>query len=164
MENTSLLTETLPPRIRGAGRLAVVGIGDELSPPDSLGMTAAREIEKHRIPGVTVFFAGTVPESITGPLRRFRPDHILFLDAADSGARPGTIAVIEPEQIQATLITTHALPLGVVMEYVGRETRAGVSLLGIQPDVTKPDRDLSCPDLMYLEQNLEVLVRVLRER
>jgi hydrogenase 3 maturation protease len=154
----------LPPRIKGAGKLAVVGIGDELSPPDRLGMYTSREIEKRRIPGVTVFFAGTVPESITSPLRRFRPDHIIFIDAADMGARPGTIAVIEPDQIQANLMSTHALPLTVVMEYSGRETGAGVTLIGIQPDVTGPDRELSGPDMAYLEQNIQELIRILRDR
>ena len=143
MQDTDPVFDTLQHRIKNARRLAIVGIGDELIPPDRLGMYAAREIEKQQLPGVEVFLAGTVPESITGPLRRYQPDHVLFLDAADMGARPGTIAVIEPEQIQASLVSTHVLPLSVVMEYVERETGAGVTLLGIQPDLSGADKDLS---------------------
>ena len=151
-------------RIKNARRLAIVGIGDELIPPDRPGMYAAREIEKQHLPGVEVFLAGTVPESITGPLRRYQPDHVLFLDAADMGARPGTIAVIEPEQIPATLVSTHVLPLSVVMEYVERETGAGVTLLGIQPDLSGADRDLTDKDLAYLDRNLRLLFQVIRDR
>jgi len=158
------LAEILQRRIRGACRLAVVGIGDELMPPDRPGMFAAREIGKEQIPGVRIFLAGTVPESITGPLRRYRPGHVIFLDAADMGATPGTIALIEPERIRAGLITTHVLPLSVVMDYIARETGAGVTLLGIQPDLAGPDKDLSEGDLAFLRRNLQSVSQILRNR
>jgi hydrogenase 3 maturation protease len=156
--------DILQRRIQDARRLAIVGIGDELMPPDRLGMFVAREIGERQIPGVIIFLAGTVPESITGPLRRSRPEHVLFLDAADMGAKPGTIALIEPERIRASLITTHVLPLSVVMDYIERETGAGVTLLGIQPDLTGPDKDLSEEDLAYLGRNLQSLSQILRDR
>lgn len=163
MESTGPLPG-LQRRIKNAGRLAIVGIGDELLPSDRPGMYAARVIGEQQISGVEVFFAGTVPESITGPLRRYQPEHVLFLDAADMGARPGTIALIEPEQVHASLLSTHVLPLTVVMDYVGRETGAGVTLLGIQPDLSGTDTDLSDVDRAGLDQNLRVLSCILRDR
>jgi len=163
MENTDLLSRSLQGRIKNARRLAIIGIGDELILPDRPGMYAAREIERRHIPGIRVFFAGTVPESITGPLRRYQPEHVLFLDAADMGARPGTIAVIEPGQIQARLVSTHVLPLSVVMEYVERETGAEVTLLGIQPDLTGADKDLSGEDRKFLDRNIRGLLDVLEK-
>jgi len=164
METVDPGSDNLRHRIRNARRLAIVGIGDELIPPDRLGMYVAREIDGQRIPGVKVFFAGTVPESITGPLRRYRPEHVLFLDAADMSARPGTIAVIEPAQIHASLISTHVLPLSVVMDYVERETGTGVTLLGIQPDLTGSDKDLSEEDMVYLGRNLLLVSEIIRDR
>jgi hydrogenase 3 maturation protease len=163
-ENADLLSGSLEGRIKNTGRLAIVGIGDELLFPDRLGMFAAQVIGEQKIPGVEVFLAGTVPESITGPLRRYRPDHVLFLDSADMDAQPGTIALIEPEQIHASLLSTHVLPLSVVMDYVERETGAGVTLLGIQPNLTGADRDLSDQDLAYLDRNLRLLSQVIRDR
>jgi hydrogenase 3 maturation protease len=127
-------------------------------------MFTARELEHKHLPaGVRFFFAGTVPESITGPIRRYQPEHVIFLDAADMGARPGTIAVIEPEKIQASLLSTHVLPLSVVMDYLERETGAGVTLMGIQPNLTGFDKDLSGSDRAYLERNLLLLSQVLRD-
>jgi hydrogenase 3 maturation protease len=164
MENADPLSDILQRRIKNARRLAIVGIGDELVPPDRLGMFAAQEIGEQQIPGVRIFFAGTVPESITGPLRRYQPGHVLFLDAADMGARPGTIAVIGPERVQASLISTHVLPLSVVMDYIERETGAGVTLLGLQPDLTGTDKDLSAEDLAYLGRNLLRVSQILRDR
>jgi len=164
MQNSGPVFDTLQRRIKNACMLAIVGIGDELIPPDRPGMYAARMLERQQIPGVDVFFAGAVPESVTGPLRRYLPGHVLFLDAADIGARPGTIAVIEPEQVQASLISTHVLPLSVVMDYIEQEIGTGVTLLGIQPDLTGTDNDLSDEDLAYLDRNLQSLSQILRDR
>ena len=164
MQNPDLVFDTLLPRIKNARRLAIVGIGDELNIPDRLGMYTARELGRQHLPGVVVFYAGTVPESVTAPLRRYRPEHVLFLDAADMGARPGTIAVIEPERVHASLVSTHVLPLSVVMNYLEQETGAGVTLLGIQPDITGFDKELSDEDMAYLERNIQLLVQALRDR
>ena len=128
-------------------------------------MYAAREIET-----AAPSRRGSV--FLPGPFRRASPvpsagtgrDHVLFLDAADMGARPGTIAVIEPERIPVSLVSTHVLPLSVVMDYVERETGAGVTLLGIQPDLTGSDKDLSDEDLAYLGQNLLELSQIIRDR
>lgn len=156
--------DTLRRRIKDTRRLAIVGVGDELMPPDRLGILAAQKIMEQEIPGVKVFLAGTVPESITGALRRYQPSHVLFLDAADMGAVPGTIAVIEPERIDASLMSTHVLPLTVVMEYVAQEIGGEVTLVGIQPDMSGPEQDLSGKDLAYFGQNLQLLARIVRDR
>jgi hydrogenase 3 maturation protease len=150
-------------RLKEARRIAVVGTGDEFSPVDRLGMVAAQEIEKLHLPNVRVFFAGTMPESMTGPLREYQPDHVLFLDAADMGARPGMIAVIKPGKIRADLLSTHVLPLSVVMGYVEQDLKTSVTLLGIQPDLSRhvsgqPD---GAPE--YLERNLAYLSRILKD-
>jgi hydrogenase 3 maturation protease len=122
-------------RLRGARRVAFVGVGDELNVHDRLGMLVAKEIEGLHLENVHVFSAGTVPESVTGPLRRYKPDAIILVDAADMGARPGTVALVEPETIRASLLTTHALPLSVVMEFLEKDTGARAMLIGIQPDL-----------------------------
>lgn len=123
-------------RLQGADRVAVVGVGDELNVHDRLGMIAAREIEGLHLENLRVFYAGTVPESVTGPIRRYRPDAVLLLDAADMGARPGSVAFVRPEDIRASLLSTHALPLSVVMEFLEKDTGARVMLIGIQPDLS----------------------------
>lgn len=164
MQDADPVFDTLRRRITNSRRLAIVGIGDERIPPDRLGMYTAREIKQQDVSGVEVFLAGTVPERITGPLRRYRPDHVLFFDAADMGARPGTVAVIEPEHVHTSLVTTHDLPLPVVMDYVEQETAAGITLLGIQPDLTGAELDLSDEDMVYLARNLRRLSQILRDR
>jgi hydrogenase 3 maturation protease len=149
-------------RLAGCRRIAIVGIGDVLLPFDRPGMSAAGEIEKLHLPGVKVFLAGDVPESITGALRVYRPDHVIFLDAADMGVLPGSILVIEPENTQANLVSSHILPLPVIMEFIAEDTRSGVTLLGIQTDLDRPDHDLSGPEQLLLQRNITALAELLR--
>jgi hydrogenase 3 maturation protease len=122
-------------RLQRADRVAVVGIGDECMPHDRLGMLAAREIEQLQLRSIRVFFAGTVPESVTGPIREYQPDHVLLIDAADIGAPPGTVEIIKPGRIQARLFSTHVLPLSVVMEFIAKDAHTKVTFIGIQPDM-----------------------------
>ena len=122
-------------RLSGARRLAVVGIGDELSPHDRLGILAAGRIGCLGLPGVEVFMAGTMPESITAPVKRAGPSHILFIDSAAMGKPPGTLGIIDACDVHGDLLITHALPLPVVMEYLEKEVKAPVTLVGIQPDL-----------------------------
>ena len=144
-------------RLAGAGPLAVAGIGDELNPHDRLGMLAAGRIEALGLPGVKVFLAGTMPESVTAPIRRFKPGHILFIDAAVMGKAPGTLGIIEACEVHAGLLVTHALPLPVVMEYLEKEAKAPVTIVGIQPDLAASRDQPSGEEKAGIEQLVEIL-------
>ncbi|MCK6480036.1 MAG: hydrogenase maturation protease [Planctomycetes bacterium] len=122
-------------RLSGARRVAVVGIGNEDRPRDRGGMAAARALLRLHRPGLRVFPAGTVPESVTGAVRRFRPDRVVLLDAADMGEAPGTAAVIEPGRVRSGAPSTHGLPLSAVMLFLEEDAGVPVDLLGIQPDL-----------------------------
>jgi len=154
-------TDDVKKRLAGACRIAVVGIGDECSAFDRLGMDAARLLRNRLVPQTSVFLAGTVPESVTASIRRYKPDHILLLDAADMGARPGTIAVISKEAISGTLLSTHVMPLSVIMEYLARDSSAVVTLLGIQPDLDRPESGLSDEARGALNRDLHRLSKIL---
>jgi hydrogenase 3 maturation protease len=156
-------SDILRSRLSKARRIAVVGIGDELSPVDRLGMVAAREIEKMHLPGMKVFFADTVPENITGLIRKCKPDHVVFIDSADMGALPGSIMVLKPEETQASLVASHVIPLSVVLDFIRCDTGARVTMLGIQPDLARINKVLSPADQTYLFHNLRVLLETLRE-
>jgi len=158
------LATALRQRLKNAHRIAIIGIGDDLSPFDCLGMYAAQEIDKLHLPAVRVFLSGTVPESVTAPIRRFKPDHVILLDSADLNVRPGTINVINPRKIEGNLISTHVLPLSEVMKFIAHDSKTRVTLLGIQPDMTVPDKGLAVKDREFLQQNLQNLSEILRGR
>ena len=161
---TEDLATILRMRLKDAHHIAVIGIGDDLSSFDCLGMYAAGEIEKLHLSHIRVFFAGTVPESMTAPVRRFQPDHVILIDSADLNARPGTIAVINPGKIRANLVSTHVLPLSAVMKFIAHDSKTRVTLLGIQPDLTVPDKGLADKDQEFLQKNLHHLSEILSDR
>lgn len=82
---------------------------------------------------------------MTAPVWRSKPAHILFIDAAVMGKKPGTLGLIEACEVHADDLITHALPLPVVMEYLEKGAKAPVTLVGIQPDFgaagEKPTRE-----------------------
>ncbi len=129
-------------------------------PRDRLGMIAAREIGKLRLPGVTVFYGETVPESLTSSLRNLHPDHILMIDATDMEDSPGTLAVIEPERIHAISFSTHALPLSTFMEYLEKDLDTKVTLIGIQPEGSSECDGLSDRELEGLNHLFFILRKI----
>jgi len=158
------LERALGRRLRGARKVAVVGVGDELQASDRLGILAARDVEGLRLPGVKVFLAGTTPESFTAPIRRYRPERILLLDAADMGERPGSVAVVAPGRVAGARLSTHALPLTVVIEYLEETTGAAVILVGIQPDLSAEGSLPTSAEKAGLTRLMGILQRLLHDR
>jgi hydrogenase 3 maturation protease len=70
---------------------------------------------------------------VTGEIRRLEPTHVLFVDAADLGAEPGTVRLVESTEIEGMTSSTHTLPLSVIADYLKKETACRVLFLGLQP-------------------------------
>jgi len=132
------LESALQRALARATRIAVLGVGDDLNPLDRPGIMAAILIHTLERPDVTVFLAGTMPENFTGGLRELRPSHVVMIDAADMGQPPGSVGLIHPAQVRGQRFSTHAMPLTLVIEYIEKEIRAKVVLVGVQPDAVAP--------------------------
>jgi hydrogenase 3 maturation protease len=155
---------TFARRLRGAGRIAVVGIGDEARRADRLGIDAARQLEALRLPGLRVFVAGTVPESFTAPVRRFRPGHVVLIDAADMGLRPGSVAIVEPSAIASGGSSTHRLPLPALVEFLEASLKRGVTLVGLQPDLDAAGDGLTAAEEAGLTHLVAAFQRIVGSR
>jgi len=116
-------------------RLAILGIGNELHGDDAAGIMVARGLQT-ALAGrkdVLVLEAGLAPENCTGVLRRFAPELVLLVDAAQMNAEPGDIRWLVMEQIAGLSASTHSLPLSMLARYLHLELGSPVYLLGIQP-------------------------------
>lgn len=116
----------------------MVGIGNELNGDDAAGIAVVRALESElkthaQTPSVCVVQAGTVPENFTGTLRRFHPDLVILVDAAQMDSAPGTIRWYDSESAAGFSASTHTLPLNLFALYLSSEIRCEVKLLGIQP-------------------------------
>jgi hydrogenase 3 maturation protease len=116
-------------------RVAVVGVGNELNGDDAAGVLVVRRMAELLMatPGVLLIDAGLAPENFTGPLRRFRPDLVVEVDAADLGKLPGSTSWIEPHDTDGLSASTHTLPPSVLAKFLLAELGCRVAVIGIQP-------------------------------
>jgi hydrogenase 3 maturation protease len=147
------LTQATPPD-RGI-RVAVVGVGHELRGDDAVGLTVVQRLP----PTCTwlVVVGGSAPENCTGTLRRFGPDLVVLVDAADLRARPGFIQWLDSTQIDGLSASTHTLPLSIVAAYLTAELRCPVGVLAIQP----ASNDIGAPLSPEVDHAAHHLVQVL---
>jgi hydrogenase 3 maturation protease len=78
-------------------------------------------------------FTGHAPENVTGELRKFSPNLIILIDAAEMRAVPGTICWVPIQSIEGMSASTHSLPLSMLARYLTLELNCVVTLIGIQP-------------------------------
>lgn len=117
-----------------APRAAVVGVGHELRGDDAAGLLAARALKPLLAAhdDVLVVEGGPAPENVTGALRRFHPDIVLLIDAAQFDAPPGAVRWLNWRAAAGMGASTHAGPLSMVGQYLSAELGCEVALLGIQ--------------------------------
>jgi hydrogenase 3 maturation protease len=135
-------------------KVAILGIGNELRGDDAAGVIVAHELQsavgaKHsdtvhqNASPLHIIDAGAAPEAFTGQLRRFDPDLVLMIDAAQMDRPPGAIRAIEWQDTIGLNASTHTLPLNVIAQYLVSELGCEVAVIGIQPEANAFDTPLS---------------------
>lgn len=126
-------TDELAGWLTGSERLVILGIGNPLKGDDGLGPRII-ELLSGRVPErAKLLDCGSSPENFTGLIRRLNPTHVLMVDAARLGARPGAARLVRVERIKGLTVSTHTLPLSVLARYLQETVGARVALLGVQP-------------------------------
>jgi len=116
-------------------RVALLGVGHPLNGDDAAGIAIAQALLQ-ALPAqdhVLVLEAGSAPENQTGPLRRFGPDLVVFIDAAQMGAEPGDVRWLDWRDTSGLSASTHTLPPHVLAKFLVAELGCEVALLGLQP-------------------------------
>jgi hydrogenase 3 maturation protease len=117
-----------------ARRLAFMCIGNILCSDDAAGMKFAELIKnKAESKGCIVIECSTAPENFTGVLREYRPDRVIFVDAAHMTKAPGEVFIIDKKDIKGAYFSTHMLPLNVLTDYIEKEICKDTVVVGIQP-------------------------------
>jgi len=150
--------------LSGAERVVLLGIGSPLSGDDAVGAEIVRKLEGKTSNQVLPLVCWTVPESCTGPIRRFAPTNVLMIDAAELRRVPGSSQLIAAGDVLGLSLSTHSMPLRLLAEYLTKTTGAEIALLAVQPKETALGEGLS-EDLQRAAQKLaDMLLRVLPDR
>ena len=123
------LKEELRRRLKG--RVLLIGAGNTLRGDDAAGPALISLLEG--TVDATLLDAGEVPENYFSRILEAQADTVVFLDAADFGAAPGDLAVLEAEDIAGCSLSTHQMPGDLFLRSITRSSRAEIFAIGIQP-------------------------------
>jgi hydrogenase 3 maturation protease len=143
-----------------ARRIVLAGIGNPIRKDDFVGVKIVENLKGKTQKNVLLIECETVPESFIEQIVDFNPTHVLLIDAAIIGVKPGESRLVEPGELtSATPWSSHMLPLKIFCEYVLQMNKAKLGLLLIQPENADFGEGLS-PEL---EKSADEISRTLLE-
>jgi hydrogenase 3 maturation protease len=147
-----------------AGRVVIAGIGNPIRRDDFVGVKIIQDLEGKVSDKVTLLECETVPESFMQEIVDINPSHVLLVDAAILGLKPGETRLVFPEQVtNFPAITTHVLPLRIFCEFITKMTEAKIALLLIEPEDTEFGEGLTQAVQAAAEKVVVVLRKLLRK-
>jgi hydrogenase 3 maturation protease len=143
-------------------RVVVAGIGNPIRRDDFVGVKIVQDLTGKVSDKVHLFECETVPESFMEEIVDLKPSHVLLIDAAVLGLKPGETRLIFPEQVaDFPAITTHVLPLRIFCEYIANMTKAKIALLLIEPKNTEFGEGLTLDVQAAAEESVNILRKLL---
>jgi hydrogenase 3 maturation protease len=119
-------------------KVVIAGIGNPIRRDDFVGVKIVQDLNGKVPKNVSLIECETVPESFMQEIVDLKPSHVLLIDAAVLGLKPGETRLVFPEQVtDFPAITTHMLPLRIFCEYVAKMTEAKIALLLVEPENTE---------------------------
>jgi len=119
-------------------KIVVAGIGNPIRMDDFVGVKIVQNLQGKLPRNVCLIECETVPESFMDEIVELKPSHVLLIDAAVMGLKPGEVRLYDAEKItNIPSISTHTLPIRVFCDYIMQLTKAKIALLLIQPGNTE---------------------------
>ena len=119
-------------------KVVVAGIGNPIRMDDFVGVKIVQNLQGKLPRNVCLIECETVPESFMDEIVELTPSHVLLIDAAVMGLKPGAVQLYDAEKvINIPSISTHTLPIRVFCDYITQLTKAKIALLLIEPGNTE---------------------------
>ncbi|MFH1776973.1 MAG: hydrogenase 3 maturation endopeptidase HyCI [Candidatus Omnitrophota bacterium] len=144
------------------GKIVIVGVGNTLRGDDGFGPMLIDRLKFNT--RLVCINAGSAPENYTGKIIKENPDTILIIDAVHLGLRPGEYDVLRPDEIIKSGFTTHDISPRMFIEFLQKETKADIYLLGVQPGNISFGAEISVEVKRTLEKIKALLSKVVSNR
>jgi len=128
MDKTSLKKRKSSPQQRK--NYVLMGLGNICRGDDGIGSFIAQNFQSD---DWLVLDCGTTPENFTSLVKKTQPEYLVIVDAAQMNLEPGEFRVILPEKIDKFYLSTHNIPLSLLISYLDEWTEK-IILIGIQPE------------------------------
>ena len=134
-------------------RVCLIGVGNVDYGDDGFGVRLAEALE--------VMNAGTNPERFIGRVADEGFYHVIFLDAVEFGGAPGSVALLNSDEMAARFpqISTHKISVGLLAKQLESNGRTKAWLLGVQPESLKLGGRLT----PTVQATLELLLDLVRD-
>jgi len=138
-------------------KVCILGVGNRLRGDDGAGPRLIDKIQG--CVSVACIDCGIAPENYLEKVIAIQPSTILIIDATEIGERPGEIHLFSSDQQFAGGLSTHALSLTMVCDYLKARISPQIYLLAIQPALIIFKDELSAA----VSMSVDLLAKTLKE-
>ena len=93
------MSNNLKSFLKDAKHVVIIGMGNELRADDVVGLEVVRRLKPHASNRLTVFEGHTMPEVFISPACAVKPTHLIIVDAAELGEKPGAWRLLSNKEI-----------------------------------------------------------------
>ena len=129
------------------GRVVLLGIGNEFNGDDAVGPWVIEHL-KGQLPffeHLLLINGSNAPENFTSPIRKFNPDLVVMIDAAEMGLPTGSIDWVDWQHTDGFSASTHTLPPHVLGQFLLAELQTRIAVIGVQIQQIDFDEPMSEP-------------------
>jgi hydrogenase maturation protease len=153
------LFNKLQNKLIGVEKAVFMGIGEEKLRDDAVGIYVISELLSYSNDRFLFINAGIDPMARIEDIVNFNPSHLILLDTCNLTKPPGTVALIERENIKEYVpISTHTIPIHLVVDLlIEKLPELTVFMIGIVPESLEGFSDLNLykEDKFSLEERSE---------
>jgi len=113
-------------------KTVILCVGNRQGGDDAVGPYIADRLDTYQSKNLIVIDAGIAPENFTGVVKNHKPERLIIIDAVEMGLQPGEIRNVPPDRIGVMHVSTHGIPLSVLIKYFSQYIDT-ITLIGIQP-------------------------------
>lgn len=144
-----------------AEKVVIAGIGNPIRTDDFVGVKIVQDLKGKVSKKTCLIECETVPENFMQEIVDLKPSHVLLIDAAVLGLKPGEARLVFPEQVaDFPAVTTHVLPLRIFCEYITKMAEARIALLLVEPENTEFGEGLTITVQAAAEKITKILLEL----
>jgi hydrogenase 3 maturation protease len=112
----------------------IMCIGNRYGGDDAIGPYVADKLKSFENKDFGIIDCEVIPENYTSVVKKYRPEKLIIIDATKMGLLPGEIRIVPKEKIGSMHVSTHGIPLSVLITYLEPHAE-NIVLIGIEPKI-----------------------------
>ena len=150
------LEKELIPRLKG--KISIVGVGNSFRGDDGVGPEIINKL-KGKIQA-ELYNCGEAPENYLEKIVGGKPNTLVIIDSARMNQPPGSLKILNVDEIKQFGLSTHSLSLKLFIDYIKKDRAGDIFVLAIQPKSLKLGEGLS----KEVKRSLEAIEKVFIEK